>query len=219
LVQDFEVIVVNDGSQDGTAEVLATLQNQYGERLRVVTHSANRGYGGALQSGIKAARHELIFYTDGDGQYDVGELPSLLEKMLPGVGLVNGFKLRRHDPVHRIAIGWLYNHFARALFNVRLRDIDCDFRLFRRELLAGDGLVCSAGTVCVELVKKLELSGTEVVEVGVSHYPRLHGHSQFFRLRSLCDTFCQITWLYFRYALKGEMPRGGPANTGVRAGA
>ncbi len=193
---DFEVIVVNDGSHDNTAEVLAALQREFGERLRVLTHPENRGYGGALRSGFAAATRELVFYTDGDGQYDVRELPLLLEKMAPGVGLVNGYKLQRQDPWHRIWIGSVYNRFARLLFRIRIRDIDCDFRLVRRSLLETIRLTSTSGTICVELVRKLELSGCRVVEVGVHHYPRVHGRSQFFRLRSLAVTFGQLLRLF-----------------------
>lgn len=195
---DFEVVVVNDGSHDDTGAVLARLQEEYGPRLRVVTHEVNRGYGGALRSGFAAATKELVFYTDGDGQYDVGELPKLLERMAPGVGLVNGYKLERQDPWHRILIGKLYNSFARRIFRIRLRDIDCDFRLIRRSLLDDIRLTSTSGTICVELVRKLEMSPLRVVEVGVHHYPRLHGRSQFFRVRSLVKTFLQLTRLYWR---------------------
>jgi glycosyltransferase involved in cell wall biosynthesis len=199
---DFEVIVVNDGSQDDTGKVLQQLQAQFGDRLRVVTHESNRGYGGALRSGFAAATNEFVFYTDGDGQYDVGELPRLLEQVQPGIGLVNGYKIKRHDPWHRIAIGWMYNKFARFLFRVKLKDIDCDYRLIRRSLLDGaEGLTSTSGTICVELVKKLELSGTGIVEVPVSHYPRWHGRSQFFRVRSLATTFSQLCRLYGRTVL------------------
>jgi len=195
---DFEVIVVNDGSQDETGTVLAAIGREHAPRMRVITHPANRGYGGALRSGFSAATKDLVFYTDGDGQYDVGELPSLLAKMTPDVGLVNGFKLQRNDPWHRILIGNLYNRFARFLFRIKLRDIDCDFRLVRRELLEEIELTSTSGTICVELVRKLELSRCRVREVGVNHYPRLHGRSQFFRLRSLAVTFTQIVRLWFR---------------------
>jgi glycosyltransferase involved in cell wall biosynthesis len=201
LADDFEVIVVNDGSHDSTAEVLAELQKRYGPRLRVVTHPENRGYGGALRSGFAAATKELVFYTDGDGQYDVGELPALLERMAPEVGLVNGYKLERHDPRHRIWIGNAYNRLARLLFRIRIRDIDCDFRLIRRILLEEIHLTSTSGTVCVELVRKLELSLYRVVEVGVHHYPRRHGRSQFFRLRSLAKTLYQLLRLYIRLVL------------------
>jgi len=94
-VMDYEVIVVNDGSHDDTGAVLEKLRGEYGERLRVVTHPQNRGYGGALRSGFEAARKEFVFYTDGDSQYDVGELPRLLALVGPDTGLVNGFKLEQ----------------------------------------------------------------------------------------------------------------------------
>jgi glycosyltransferase involved in cell wall biosynthesis len=150
---DFEVIVVNDGSRDKTADILAELKQNYGPRLRVITHPENRGYGGALRSGFAAATKELVFYTDGDGQYDVGDLPKLLDMMAPDVGLVNGYKLERHDPWHRILIGNVYNWFARSLFRIRIRDVDCDFRLMRRELLHSINLTSTSGTICVELVR------------------------------------------------------------------
>ena len=197
-VEDFELIVVNDGSHDNTGDVLAELERQYAPHMRVVTHDQNRGYGGALRSGFAAATKELVFYTDGDGQYDVRELPKLLERMAPDVGLVNGYKLERNDPWHRIWIGSAYNGFARALFRIRLRDIDCDFRLIRRSLLNAIQLHSTSGTVCVELVRKLELLPYRVVEVGVHHYPRLYGRSQFFRTRSLLNTLVQLARLYLQ---------------------
>ena len=198
---DYEVIVVNDGSRDGTAEVLAGLQTKYGAAFRVITHAENRGYGAALRSGFAAARKDFVFYTDGDGQYDAGELPKLLDAMAPDVGLVNGFKMERRDPWHRTAIGNVYNRFARLVFRIRLRDIDCDFRLIRRTLIEATPLLSTSGTICVELVKKLELSGYRVVEVGVHHYPRLHGRSQFFRFRSLLVTLYQLLRLYIQLVI------------------
>lgn len=197
-VRDFEVIVINDGSVDDTGAVLDQLAQRHGSRLRIITHPENRGYGGALRTGFAAATKEFVFYTDGDGQYDVGELPLLLEAVWPDVGLINGYKLRRQDPWHRIVIGAVYNQFARFLFGVKLRDIDCDFRLIRRALLERAHLVSSSGTICVELVQKLEASGMRVVEVPVSHYPRYHGRSQFFRVKSLASTFAQLCRLYFQ---------------------
>jgi glycosyltransferase involved in cell wall biosynthesis len=199
---DFEVIVIDDGSRDNTAEALAGLETRYGAAFRVITHTENRGYGAALRSGFAAARKDFVFYTDGDGQYDVGELPKLLDCMEPDVGLVNGFKLERRDPWHRIAIGNIYNRFARLVFRINLRDIDCDFRLIRRPLLDEVKLLSTSGTICVELVRKLELSRYRVVEVGVHHYPRLHGSSQFFRFRSLLTTLYQLSCLYVRLVIR-----------------
>ena len=200
-VADYELIVVNDGSRDQTGEVLEELRQRYGPRMRVVTHPQNRGYGGALRSGFEAATKEFVFYTDGDGQYDVGELPRLMERVGPATGLVNGFKLERHDPAHRIWIGTIYNFCARRLFRIGIRDIDCDYRLIRRSLLAEIHLTSTSGTICVELVRKLELSRCEVEEVGVHHYPRLYGASQFFRLRSLASTFAQLLSLWWKLVI------------------
>jgi glycosyltransferase involved in cell wall biosynthesis len=197
-VADYEVIVVDDGSRDATAAVLDELRHEYSPLLRVVTHPENRGYGGALRSGFEAAKKEYVFYTDGDGQYDVGELPRLLELAGPATGLVNGYKLERRDPLHRVWIGGVYNFCARLLFRIRIRDIDCDYRLIRRALLDKIRLTSTSGTVCVELVRKLELSGCEVKEIGVHHYPRLYGRSQFFRFRSLAVTFYQLLRLWVR---------------------
>ena len=200
-VPDHELIVINDGSQDSTGEVLEELRRRFEPRMRVITHTKNRGYGGALRSGFAASTKDLVFYTDGDGQYDVGELPKLLSLMGPDVGLVNGYKLERNDPWHRIFIGKAYNAFARFIFRIRLRDIDCDFRLIRRQLLEQIHLTSTSGTICVELVRKLELTQAGVREVGVHHYPRLHGRSQFFRVRSLLKTFYQLTRLYLRLVI------------------
>ena len=208
LTDDYEVIVVNDGSADHTAAVLAELACRYAPHMRVVTHEQNRGYGGALRSGFTAASKDLVFYTDGDGQYDVRELPKLLARLDGDVGLVNGFKLERNDPQHRIWIGNAYNTFARFLFRVKIRDIDCDFRLMRRELLDEIHLISTSGTICVELVRKIELTQWRVVEVGVHHYPRLHGRSQFFRLRSLMQTLYQLTRLYVLLNVGASLDRG-----------
>jgi glycosyltransferase involved in cell wall biosynthesis len=200
-VEDYEVIVVNDGSQDDTGEVLEALRKEFAPRMRVVTHAENRGYGGALRTGFESATREFVFYTDGDSQYDVEELPRLLALVTDTTGLVNGYKLERHDPAHRIWIGNIYNLCARLMFRLRIRDIDCDYRLIRRSLLESIHLTCTSGTICVELVRKLELSGCEVKEVGVHHYPRLYGRSQFFRFRSLATTFVQLLRLWIRLVI------------------
>jgi glycosyltransferase involved in cell wall biosynthesis len=207
---DYEVIVINDGSRDSTGEVLERLAERFGPRMRVVTHHRNLGYGQALRSGFAAASKELVFYTDGDGQYDVGELVNLLAALPVHVGLVNGYKLERNDPWHRICLGNVYNAFARCLFGIRLRDVDCDFRLIRHSLLDEIQLSSTSGTICVELVRKLELTQCGVAEVGVHHYPRLHGRSQFFRVKSLAVTFAQLTRLWLRLVLLPALLRVGP---------
>jgi glycosyltransferase involved in cell wall biosynthesis len=213
-VEDFEVIVVNDGSLDGTAELLPRLQANYGPELRVVTHEKNRGYGAALQSGFAAATRDFVFYTDGDGQYDVRELPRLLAACGPNVGLVNGYKLERRDPRRRVWIGRLYNAFSRALFRIRIRDIDCDYRLIRRSVVNRLELSSSSGTICIELAGKIELSGCGVAEVGVHHFPRRHGRSEFFRPGPLFRTFLQLPALYGRIVIAPAFARWSRPLTG-----
>ena len=214
VATDYEVIVVNDGSTDNTGEVLEELRQKYAPFLRVVTHDRNRGYGAALRSGFAAATEEYIFYTDGDSQYDPAELAELLRAVTPATGLVNGYKTERCDPWYRSVIGWLYNRFARWLFRIRLRDIDCDFRLIRRSALDPTSLRSTGGTICVELVRALELSGAETVEVPVHHYPREYGRSQFFRVRSLAVTFLELCGIFFRLVLAPALTRlGEPIQT------
>ncbi len=222
VADDYEIIVVNDGSTDNTADVLEQLLQTYSPWLRVVTHDRNQGYGAALRSGLAAATKDFIFYTDGDGQYDPAELELLLAEVTPKTGLVNGYKIHRNDPWHRVVLGCLYNWFARGLFRIRLRDIDCDFRLIRKSVLDPSGLKSTGGTICVEMVRSLELSGAGVVELPVHHYPRAYGRSQFFRVQSLANTFLQLCALFFRLvaipALTGTATRPPDAQPAVRDG-
>jgi len=133
LTPDFEVIVVNDGSADKTAEILDELARTY-PQVRVVHHERNRGYGGALRTGFATATRELVFYTDGDAQYDPAEMSLLWRRFDETVDLVNGYKISRSDPMHRIVIGRIYHHTVKILFGLTVRDVDCDFRMMRRTI-------------------------------------------------------------------------------------
>ncbi|MDP6509089.1 MAG: glycosyltransferase family 2 protein [Chloroflexota bacterium] len=180
LTDDYEVIVVNDGSFDGSAEVLAGLVETV-PALKVVTHPANRGYGGALQSGFAAATGDLIFYTDGDGQYDPRELKLLIAELADGVDVVNGYKISRSDsPVRRI-LGSAYNFVATTLLQIPMRDLDCDFRLFRREVAQELRITSSGGIICAQMMQQVYRGRYTVREVPVTHLPRRHGSSQFFQ--------------------------------------
>lgn len=187
LTDDYEVIVVNDGSADETRAVLDELARVQ-PRLKVIHHESNRGYGGALRAGFGAARKDLIFYTDGDGQYDVREMASLCPLMSGEVDIVNGYKLKRADNLNRKAIGAVYNRLARLLFRLPIRDVDCDFRLMRRHAVQRLDLVSSSGVICVELTRKLSRAGCVFAETPIHHYPRRHGRSQFFTLNRVART-------------------------------
>jgi glycosyltransferase involved in cell wall biosynthesis len=207
VTDDYEVVVVNDGSQDYTGEVLAELAGVY-PRLRVLTHPQNRGYGATLRDGFAAAAKEWIFYTDGDAQYDPHELVLLAEARRDDTDIVNGYKISRSDPLHRIVIGRLYHYFVKFVFGLPLRDTDCDFRLFRRNLIERAPLDSDSGTIALELVKKFADAGAHCVEVPVHHYHRAYGHSQFFNFRRLWRTAVQLSQLWWRLVIK---PRRQPA--------
>jgi glycosyltransferase involved in cell wall biosynthesis len=201
VTDDYEVVVVNDGSQDYTAEVLAELASVY-PRLRVITHPHNRGYGAALRTGFGQASKEWIFYTDGDAQYDPHELVLLAQARRDDTDIVNGYKISRSDPLHRVIIGRLYHYLVKFAFGLPLRDTDCDFRLFRRSLVGQVGLVSDSGTIALELVKKFHDAGARFVEVPVHHYHRAYGQSQFFNFRRLWRTAIQLSQLWWKLVVK-----------------
>ena len=184
VTHDFEVLVVNDGSRDNTRDVLLQVKDEVPE-LRVIHHPENLGYGAALITGFTNARKDLIFYTDGDGQYDVRELHNLVKALRPDVDLVTGYKIQRADAWYRVWIGEAYRRAMRILFNLAIRDVDCDFRLFRRDILKHISLQSHSGVICVELMRKVQLAGYRIVEIPVTHWPRRYGSSQFFRIRHL----------------------------------
>ena len=204
---DFEVIVVNDASPDDTDDVVDELRRRYGERLRVVRHAVNQGYGGALKSGFRAVRKEFVFYTDGDAQYDLADLPALVARMTPGHGLVNGWKTSRQDVWYRVILGRLYLFTVRRLFWLKIRDVDCDFRLIRRSALDQVELTVDSGAICVELVRKIQNTGCGISEVPVRHLPRLHGKSQFFRWANLWRMIVDVVRLFWRLMIVRGAPR------------
>ncbi len=210
LTADFEIIIVNDGSADTTAEIADELARTY-PQVRVVHHAHNRGYGGALRSGFEAATRELVFYTDGDAQYDPKEMAVLWAAFGDGVDLVNGYKISRSDPFHRIVIGRIYHHTVRLLFGLRVRDVDCDFRLLRRSIFDNVRLEKNSGVICLEMMKKIQDAGFRIAEVPVHHYHRAYGKSQFFNFRRLFKTAVDVAKLWFVLVVRGEHLRAEPA--------
>ncbi len=211
LTNDYEVIVVNDGSPDHTGEVLADLQTRY-PRLRVVTHPKNRGYGGALRSGFANATKSLICYTDGDAQYDPREFKLLVEHLRDDVDVVQGYKIQRHDPVHRIVIGKLYHAIVRLMFRLHIRDVDCDLRLIRRHVFDVVELTQDSGVICVEMMTKIEQAGFRITEVPVHHYHRAYGQSQFFNVRRVGRVGVDLIKLWVQLVLlRGTARRRVPA--------
>jgi glycosyltransferase involved in cell wall biosynthesis len=206
ITDDYEIIVVDDGSRDSSREVVTGLTAEI-PQLRLVAHARNQGYGGALKSGFESAAKDYVFYTDGDGQYDPSELLLLAAHMRPGVDVVNGFKISRQDPWYRHVIGGAYQRATRLLFRLPISDVDCDFRLLRRSVFDRMTLESSNGAICIELVRKLRDSGCRMVEVPVHHYARAYGTSQFFKPKRIARALGGLARWYVRLVLLREQKR------------
>jgi glycosyltransferase involved in cell wall biosynthesis len=218
LTPDYEVIVVNDGSLDATADIADELAATY-PHVRVVHHPRNRGYGGALRTGFATATKDLVFYTDGDAQYDPAEMVALWVRMSEDVDWVNGYKISRSDPVHRIVIGRIYHYTVKLLFGLRVRDVDCDFRLMRRHIFDRVSLEKNSGVICLEMMKKFQDAGFRVAEVPVHHYHRAYGRSQFFNVRRIFKTGIDVMRLWFALVVQKQHlrePADAPAERAVR---
>jgi glycosyltransferase involved in cell wall biosynthesis len=218
LTPDCEIIIVNDGSADATAQIADELARTYPE-VRVVHHERNRGYGGALRSGFAAATRDLVFYTDGDAQYDPAEMALLWARLDDSVDLVNGYKISRSDPLHRIVIGRIYHHTVKILFGLTVRDVDCDFRLLRRSIFDRVTLEKNSGVICLEMMKKIQDAGFRIAEVPVHHYHRAHGRSQFFNFRRLMKTAIDVARLWFTLVVRREHRRAANAAAATAAAA
>src|SRR5581483_5423571 len=160
--------------------------------------------GGALRSGFAAASKELAFYTDGDAQYDPRELRRRYAAMADGVDMVQGYKIARHDPAHRILIGRLYHWLVKTAFGLRLRDVDCDFRLIRHHVLERIELTQDSGVICVELMKRVQDAGFRIVEVPVHHYHRAYGGSQFFNFPRIAAVGRALFGLWLRLVVRRD---------------
>jgi glycosyltransferase involved in cell wall biosynthesis len=188
LAERFEIICVDDGSRDGTGEIADRLAAEHPDVVRVVHHPVNRGYGAALRSGFGAARFPLVCFTDGDRQFRIADLGRLLERMDepvdprgdpqgPRPDVVVGYRIKRADPAIRLAYARTYRACLRLFFGLRLRDVDCACKLFRREALEGIRLESGGAFLSAELLIKLRATRRTVVEVGVPHHPRPAGRA------------------------------------------
>jgi glycosyltransferase involved in cell wall biosynthesis len=173
LTNDFEVIVVNDGSRDRTAQIVKELQAQYAQ-VRLIEHPVNQGYGAALFSGFMGATKELVFLTDSDRQFDLKDLPRLMP-LLATADLIAGYRNPRRDPFMRVLNGKGWSALVTLLFGYTARDIDCAFKLFRREILEHIRLESRGATFSAEFLVRAKRAGYRIAEIGVAHHPRRAG--------------------------------------------
>ncbi len=204
---DYEVFVINDGSTDDSRFILEELSRLYPRELCFENRERPSGYGGVLRAGFAQATKDWIFYTDGDAQYDARELKLLAAKISNDVDVVQGWKIKRRDPFHRIVIGVLYQYFVKILFGLKIKDVDCDFRLMRREIFDVIRLESETGTITFEMVKKIQDAGYRFTEVPVHHYYRQYGESQFFNFPRVAATLARMFHWWWRLVVKREAAR------------
>ncbi len=205
-----EVLVVDDGSRDRTAAIVEEWACQDG-RVKLLRHPRNVGYGAALRTGFAAARGRLVFFTDADGQFNMADLDLLLAN-LDGADGVLGVRIRRRDPALRLAAAWVWNLLVRLLLGLPQQDVDCAFKLYRREALAGLQLTCVGAALNAEILARLQAKGCLLRQVGVSHRPRLAGSASGLRPRVVARALAELL------SLAVSLHRGSRPARGLSAG-
>lgn len=193
---DYEVVVVDDGSCDSSAEIIAAHAAK-SPRVRLVRHSKNRGYGAALRTGLENARKELIFLTDSDNQFHLADIEKLFSK-IDSCEAVVGYRIRRQDKSYRRLNGFLWTWVTRFLFGLRVRDVDCAFKLFRRKAIEGLDLRSDYLLIHAEILAKISRKGCKIEEMGVTHYPRTAGQATATAPGAILKTFQELARLYWR---------------------
>ncbi len=200
LNSDFEVIIVDDGSSDQTPQIADAISRRDG-RVKVVHHRRNLGYGAALQSGFKAAAKELVFYTDGDGQFDIEEMPPLLE-LMDRYDIVSCYRLNRQDSLIRRINGWCWTRLVCLLFSLKIRDIDCAFKLYKRKIFDNIKMSSTGALIDTEILARAARNGYRITQKGVHHYPRTAGSQTGANLRVILRAFKEL------FELQGRIRRG-----------
>ena len=212
IADDFEVVIVNDGSKDRTAEIADRLADEIAE-VRAVHNNPNLGYGGALQRGFREARKDWVFYTDGDGQFDFNELPGLLP-LLETHDIVSCYRLDRKDPLLRKINAWCWTSLVNLLFGLKLKDIDCAFKVFPRELFERITLKSTGALIDTEILAKARNLGYSIVQVGVHHYPRTAGEQTGANIGVILRAFKELFQLYKQIRHEGK-PAADPSHIDV----
>jgi len=193
LEADYEVIVVDDGSTDETGPIADELAKA-DPHIRVIHHRRNLGYGAALQSGFRAAGKNLVFYTDGDGQFDVGEMPALLP-LLADYDIVSCYRISRQDNLMRRVNGWLWTRVVRLAFSLKIRDVDCAFKLYKRAIFDEIKMESTGALIDTEILARAVRQGYRITQRGVRHYPRTAGRQTGANWRVILRAFRELLQL------------------------
>ena len=191
LNADFEIIIIDDGSSDKTGQIADEIAGRDG-RIKVVHHNKhNLGYGAALQSGFKTATKELVFYTDGDCQFDINEMPPLLS-LMEQYDIVSCYRLNRQDTIIRKINGWCWTKLVCLTFGLKIRDIDCAFKLYKREIFDKIEMSSTGALIDAEILARAARKGYRITQKGVHHYPRTSGRQSGASIRVVLRAFKEL---------------------------
>jgi len=202
---DYEIVVVNDGSKDNTLEIAQALAEE-NPHVRVVNHPVNRGYGAAVTSGFNAATGDFIMFMDSDRQFDINDV-HLLTPYVPDYDIVAGYRIKRNDPAHRLLNAKLFGTAVKLLFDIKVRDIDCAFKIMRGEVLRGINLESPGALINTEILAKANVQGRSLTQVGVNHYPRLEGEQSGASVKVVLRAFWEMIRLWWR--MRSYVPPSG----------
>ncbi|MCC6360135.1 MAG: glycosyltransferase family 2 protein [Phycisphaerales bacterium] len=215
LFTDYEIIIVNDGSKDRTAEIADRLAAEH-PRVRAVHNSPNRGYGGALQRGFREATKEYVFYTDGDGQFDFEEMDKLIP-LMSKFDIVSGYRLDRQDPLPRKLNALAWGTLVNLLFGLGIRDVDCAFKIYPRRLFDEIEMHATGALIDTEILARAQRRGYTIGQVGVHHYPRTAGQQTGANFKVILRAFRELFRLYHNIRQSGAK-NAAPAPAAARVG-
>lgn len=190
ITKDYEIIIVDDGSSDGTAELADELASKY-ENVIAIHHKKNKGYGAALQSGFRAATKELVFYTDGDGQFDISQLPKILP-LIETADIVSCYRKNRQDNFLRKINAFCWGIFVRLMLGLWLRDIDCAFKLYKRSIFDNIEMHSNGALIDAEILTRAKRRGYRIIQSPVAHLPRMYGESTGANISVILRAFKEI---------------------------
>lgn len=197
VFEQFEIIVVDDGSKDKTGEIADRLAAEHPDHVRVIHHNPNRGYGAALTTGFKAAKGDYTMFMDSDRQFKPEDL-KLFEPYIGKADIIAGYRKKRNDPFYRFLIGYTFNFIVTVLFSIHLRDIDCGFKVFKSEMLRDMELTSPGALINTEIHAKAQRQGRSIIEVGVNHYPRLIGEQSGASIKVITRAMKETILLWLR---------------------
>ena len=200
ICKDYEIIIVDDGSSDGTKNRVKKLQNKYPDKIKLFSHKVNLGYGAALKTGFKESKKDWIFFTDGDGQFNMSELKLFLPHT-SSFDVIIGYRKKRAEGFKRWLNAHLFKIAVQSLFNIKVTDIDCAFKLIKRSALKNISLSSDGAMISSELLYKLKKNGYQWKEIGVNHYLRLSGKATGSNIKVIIKAFIELFSLFWNERL------------------